>query len=71
MRLLDWALWQLFTLFFALFVRASLFGEYGSHHGAIVSGIALIGAVTFAVVAGTVIPLRRWRAADRKNQSSP
>jgi hypothetical protein len=69
MRLLGWALWQLFTLLFALFVWASLFGEYGRYNGAIISGIALIVAVTFAIVAGTVIPLRRWRAGDRDKQS--
>ncbi len=69
MKFLGWALWQLFTLSFAFLVWANLFGEYGWYHGPIVSGIALIAAVAFAVVSGTVIPLRRWRGADRDKQS--
>jgi len=68
-KLLGWALWQLFTLSFAFLVWANLFGQYGRYHGAIVSGIALMAAVTFPVIAGTVIPLRRWRDADRDKHS--
>ena len=69
MKLLGWALWQLFTLWFAFFVWANQFGDYGWYDGTMVGRIALIATVAFTVIAGTVIPLRRWRVRDRDKQS--
>lgn len=66
MRLLAWAAWQSATLLFALLIWASVFGEYGRDRGATASVIALILALIFALVAGTIIPWRRWRAVDRE-----
>ena len=68
MRFIAWAFWQLFTLAFALLVWANLFGDYGQYPDRSLSAAALVVALTFAVVAGTIIPWRRWRAADRKTE---
>jgi len=70
MRLVAWVLWQTFTLFFALLVWANLFGEYGRYTGVTSGRVALVVALIFAVIAGTIIPWRRWRRADREAQAS-
>ena len=61
-RVLAWALWQLFVLTFVFIVYANLFGEHGIYHQPVLD---VVGALMLAVVAGTVIPWRRWRAANR------
>jgi hypothetical protein len=70
MRLLAWTIWQILTLVFALLVWANLFGEYGRYRDTTASMAALIVALSFALVTGTIIPWRRWRAADRARQAT-
>jgi hypothetical protein len=69
-RVLAWALWQLFVLAFVFIVYASLFGEYGIYHQPMLNVVGALLALMLAIVAGTVIPWRRWRtgnATRRKN----
>ena len=64
-RVLAWVLWQLFVLAFVFIVYANFFGEYGIYHQPVLDVVAALLALMLAVVAGTVIPWRRWRAANR------
>jgi hypothetical protein len=61
-RVLSWAAWQLFVLAFAFVVYVSVFGEYGRYPQPVVDVVAGFIFLAFAIIVGTVIPLRRWRA---------
>jgi len=65
LRILAWAVWQLFVLCFAFIVYVNLFTEYGAYPQ---SRLALPMGVVFLIAAayvGTWVPLQRWRAAGR------
>ncbi len=55
---------------FALVIWANLFGEYGRYPDPVASGFALIVTLIFALVAGTIVPWWRWRAADREMRAN-
>jgi hypothetical protein len=61
------ALWQILVLVFVIVVYANLFGQYGIYHQPMVDVVAAVVGHAFAAVAGTVIPLRRWRSTDNIN----
>jgi hypothetical protein len=68
-RIFSLALWQLLVLTFLVVVWANLFGEYALYHNPIVDSVSLILFLAFGVIAGTVIPLRRWRRVRRRTDS--
>lgn len=68
-RIFSLALWQLFVLAFVFVVWANLFGEYGFYQDPMADRPSLVAFLVFAVVAGTVIPLTRWRRAQQRRDS--
>jgi hypothetical protein len=67
LRIVGWAAWQLFVLFFAFIVYANLFSEYGIYSHPVVDPIAALLFLLLALFLGTWLPVRRWRSGHPKS----
>ena len=65
LRIVAWSAWQLFVLFFAFLVYASLFSEYGAYSHPLVDPVAAVLFFIVALYIGTWVPVRRWRVERR------
>jgi len=62
LRFVGWAVWQLLMLAFAFIVWGNLFSEYGQYYHPIAAPMTAVLFLALAIVLGTWLPVRRWRA---------
>ena len=65
LRVLGWATWQLLWLIVAFIVFVNLFSEYGAYPDHKIGGVGALVLLLLALVIGTWVPLRQWRAEKK------